>query len=161
MIWPPAPKTRKKTGAPDTAPREMIQYIGLPSHFLDFKRSNRIFFMFIALSIWKFFYAGFVASHRLHISLEQTMLPHWGIPLLFLCNACRKVWFSSLCLGPFFRRQQFLFLKRAPRRTHRPVPAALRLTLHGRRPARSFQFTRCVIRFRSSCFSKGDVPFHG
>ena len=89
------------------------------------------------------------------------MLPHWGIPLLFLCNACRKVWFSSLCLGPFFRRQQFLFLKRAPRRTHRPVPAALRLTLHGRRPARSFQFTRCVIRFRSSCFSKGDVPFHG
>ena len=49
----PAPKKRKKTGAPDTAPRKMIQYIGLPSYFLDFKRSNRNLFMFIALSIWK------------------------------------------------------------------------------------------------------------
>lgn len=99
MIWPPAPKTRKKTGAPDTAPREMIQYIGLPSHFLDFKRSNRIFFMFIALSIWKFFYAGFVASHRLHISLEQTMLPHWGIPLLVFVQRFFERRFLSLPYG--------------------------------------------------------------
>ncbi|HIX06344.1 MAG TPA: hypothetical protein H9865_09680 [Candidatus Fournierella pullicola] len=99
MIWPPAPKTRKKTGAPDTAPRETIQYIGLPSHFLDFKRSNRIFFMFIALSIWKFFYAGFVASHRLHISLEQTMLPHWGIPLLVFVQRFFERRFLSLPCG--------------------------------------------------------------
>ena len=27
--------------------------------------------------------------------------------------------------------------------------------------ARSCQFARCVIRFRDSCLSKGDVPFHG
>ena len=106
MIWPPLPKAHKKTGAPDTAPRETIQYIGLPSHFLDFKRSNRIFFMFIALSIWKFFYAGFVASHRLHISLEQTMLPPWGIPLLVLMQRYFErrfqfaLWIKSgSCLG--------------------------------------------------------------
>ncbi|WP_419502494.1 hypothetical protein [Candidatus Allofournierella excrementavium] len=51
--------------------------------------------MFIALSIWKFFYAGFVASHRLHISLEQTMLPHWGIPLLgFDATLFRKAFYQ-------------------------------------------------------------------
>ena len=63
--------------------------------------------MFIALSIWKFFYAGFVASHRLHISLEQTMLPHWGIPLLgFDATLFRKAFYqfalwikSGSCLG--------------------------------------------------------------
>ena len=64
--------------------------------------------MFIALSIWKSFDAGFVASHRLHISLEQTMLPHWGIPLLVLMQrSFRKAFYqfalwikSGSCLAP-------------------------------------------------------------
>lgn len=87
------------------------------------------------------------------------MLPHWGIPLLFLCNACRKVWFSSLCLGPFFRRQQFLFLKRAP---VGPIGPFRRLcALHFMDAARRDRSNSRAVSsaFGLRAFQKGTFPF--
>lgn len=117
--------------------------------------------MFIALSIWKFFYAGFVASHRLQIGFGANDVTTLGYPSPVLVQRLSKGLVQFALPWSVFSPAAVPLPKARPRRTHRPVPAALRLTLHGRRPARSFQFTRCVIRFRSSCFSKGDVPFHG